>query len=231
VATLYVRNVPEDLYARLREQAEAHGRPIGGEALQLLAEQLPAGARRGRRFKRPAAAFERFEVAARAVITHAKLQAAAASHGYIGTEHLLLGVLAELPIPGLELDAARKQIEQLVPPGDAPETANLPYTARSKHSLELAIKAAGAGMVGPVHIALGLLEEGEGIAAQVLTGAGIDGAALRAAAELQPEPPAFRVVELSGDAERWTEMLNAAVAEDEYELVSIVDGRAVLRRV
>src|SRR3954470_6754095 len=122
MATLYVRNVPEDLYERLRAQAEAHGRPIGGDASQLLAEQLPPGTRRGRRRKRATAPFERFGSAARAVIVAAKEEAASRSHGHIGTEHLLLGVLAQAPIPGLELDTARAEIDRLVAPGSEPHT-------------------------------------------------------------------------------------------------------------
>jgi hypothetical protein len=229
--TLYVRNVPDDLYARLRARAQANGRPIGGEALQLLADQLPERARRRGRRKSPATPFARFGDPARAVIVNADEEAAARSHAYIGTEHLLLGVLAQSRIAGLDLDAAGDAIDRLVPAGDASaRAAARPLTARAKRSLELAVQAAGVVPVAPGHIALGLVDEGGGIAAQVLAAAGIEREALLAALELESEALPFQVVALEGEAERWAATLNEAVVDADYELVGIVDGRAVLRR-
>src|SRR4051812_45009942 len=145
MATLYVRNVPEDLYERLRAQAEAHGRPIGGEALQLLADQLPPGTRRGLRRKRApgGAPFDHFGPAGRAVIVRAKEEAGTRSHAHLGTEHLLLGVLAQTRIAGLELETARTEVDRLVARGSEPAKGDPPFTARAKHALDLAVKAAG----------------------------------------------------------------------------------------
>src|SRR4051812_6525322 len=183
--TLYVRNVPEDLYERLRTQAEAHGRPIGGEALQLLSDQLPPATRRGLRRKRAAggAPFDHFGPAARAVVVRAKEEAGA----HLGTEHLLLGVLAQMPIPGLDVEAVRTEIDRLAAPGSEPAKSHPPFPARAKHALALAVKAAARDPVEPAHIALGLIGEGGGIAAQVLAGAGVDAEAL----PLVPPAPPF----------------------------------------
>jgi plasmid stability protein len=224
--TLYVRNVPEDLYERLRAQAEAHGRPIGGEALRLLADQLPPGTRRGLRRRRADAPFSHLGPAARAVIVQAKEEASARGHAYLGTEHLLLGVLAQTPIPGLELDTARGEIDRLAGPGSEGAKGEPPFTARAKQALDLAVKAAGSDPVEPTHIAIGLIGEGGGIAAQVLARAGVDVAALR----LAPAPPPFRVIDLGGDAEAWSAALNGALADADYELAGVFGGRAVLRR-
>jgi len=234
MATLHVRNVPDDLYERLRRQAEAEGRSIGAEAVQLLDQQLGGASRRGLRRRRGPEPGERLGAAGRAVIASAQDEARALGHAYIGTEHLLLGVLAQRPLPGLELEQARRDAEALVGRGDAstPEGAQLPFTARAKKALDLALREAHPATVEPEHIALGILREGEGAGFRLLAAAAPDvrstRAAIHDALEAAPPIPPFRVLELEGGAGDWEAQLNDA-ADAGYELVSIVDRRAVLR--
>jgi hypothetical protein len=215
MATLHVRNVPDDLYERLRRQAEGNGRSIGAEAVQLLDERLGGAPRRGLRRRRGPAPGERMGDAGHAVIASAQEEARALGHSYIGTEHLLLGVLAHRALPGLELEQARADAERIVGRGEgAPEDTELPFTARAKKALELAVQEAYPAAVEPEHIAHGIRREGEGVGFELLDAA--------------PPAPPFRVVELEGAAPDWETRLNSAAAEG-YELVSIVDRRAILR--
>ncbi|SCM81848.1 Negative regulator of genetic competence ClpC/MecB [uncultured Sporomusa sp.] len=128
--------------------------------------------------------FNRFTDRARKVLILAQQEAARYGHGYIGTEHLLLGLLREgegvaakaLASLGLEVDSVREQVETIL--GTGQEQANdIGYTPRAKKVIELAMEEAlrlGHNYVGTEHILLGLIREGEGIAAQVLTGMGVD---------------------------------------------------------
>jgi plasmid stability protein len=223
MATLYVRNVPDDLYERLRVQADAEGRSIGAEAVQLLDAQL--GGRRGLlRRRAPHAPGGHMGAAARATIASAQEEAIGLGHSYVGTEHLLLGVLAQRPIPGLELERARRDAEALVGRGEGTPVGQLPFTARAKKVLELALREAQEREIEPEHIALGILREGEGIGFQLVPDVPSARAALHAALEVAP----FRVLELEGAAADWESSLNEAAAAG-YELVSVVDRRAVLR--
>ncbi len=236
MATLHVRNVPDDLYERLRVQAEAEGRSIGAEAVHLLDQQLAGGgSRRGllrRRGGGPAPGGN-LSPDARAAVASAQQEARGLGHSYIGTEHLLLGVLAQRPLPGLTLDQARLDAEALVGRGEgAPAEGELPYTARSKKVLELALREAHPGAIEPEHIALGMLREGEGVGFQLLSASAPDirsaRAALHEALEAAPPVSPFRVLELEGAAADWESALNEAAAAG-YDLVSVVDRRAVLR--
>src|SRR3954452_14836474 len=160
MATLPLRNVPDELYERLRAQADAEGRSIGAEAVQLLDQQLAGGgSRRGllrRRGGGPAAGGH-LGPGARAAIASAQEEARGLGHAYVGTEHLLLGVLAQRSLPGLTLEEARRDAEALVGRGEgAPTDGCAPFTARAKKVLERALREAHPGAIEPEHIALGM---------------------------------------------------------------------------
>lgn len=130
--------------------------------------------------------FNRFTERARKVIILAKEEAKRFNHDYIGTEHILLGLIREgegvasavLQNMGLSLDKIRLEIEKLVQPGPATAVAgDIPFTPRAKRVIELSMEEArqlGHNYIGTEHLLLGLLHEGEGVAAQVLLGLGLD---------------------------------------------------------
>ncbi len=130
--------------------------------------------------------FNRFTERARKVIVLAKEEARRFNHDYIGTEHLLLGLIREgegvaaavLQKLGLGLEAIRLEIEKLVQPGPSTQIqGDVPFTPRSKKALELAAeeaRALGHNYIGTEHLLLGLIREGEGVASQVLLNAGLD---------------------------------------------------------
>ncbi len=123
--------------------------------------------------------FERFTDRARRVVVMAQEEARKMNHKYIGTEHLLLGLLAEgdgvaaksLGSLGIDLNSTREQVIQTVGVGQQAPTGHIPFTPRAKKVLELALREAlqlGHNYIGTEHILLGLIREGEGVAAQVL---------------------------------------------------------------
>lgn len=130
--------------------------------------------------------FERFTERARKVIILAKEEARRFNHDYIGTEHILLGLIREgegvassvLQKLGLSLENIRLEIEKLVQPGPATQIiGDIPFTPRSKKALELAAeeaRALGHNYIGTEHLLLGLIREGEGVASQVLMNLGLD---------------------------------------------------------
>jgi ATP-dependent Clp protease ATP-binding subunit ClpA len=129
--------------------------------------------------------FERFTDRARRVVVLAQEEARILSHNYIGTEHVLLGLLHEgesvaakaLDGLGIQLEPVRQQVEEIVGRGKQAPSGHIPFTARAKRVLELALREAlqlGHNYIGPEHILLGLVREGEGIAAQVLVRLGAD---------------------------------------------------------
>jgi ATP-dependent Clp protease ATP-binding subunit ClpC len=128
--------------------------------------------------------FERFTDRARRAVVLAQSEARLLLHGYIGTEHILLGLIEEgggvawqaLNALGLELDAVRTAVRDIVPPGDTAPTGHVPFTPRAKKVLEMALREAlqlGHDYIGTEHILLGLLREGEGVGAQVLLKMGV----------------------------------------------------------
>jgi ATP-dependent Clp protease ATP-binding subunit ClpC len=136
--------------------------------------------------------FERFTDRARRVIVLAQEEARMLSHGYIGTEHLLLGLIHEgggvsgaaLESLSITLDDARAQVVSIVPRGQEPLSGHIPFTPRAKKILELSLREAldlGHGSIGPEHILLGIVREGQGVANQVLANLGADGPGVRAA--------------------------------------------------
>ncbi|MBF0215545.1 MAG: ATP-dependent Clp protease ATP-binding subunit [Candidatus Omnitrophica bacterium] len=132
------------------------------------------------------ASFSKFTERARKVILIAKDEAKKLNHDYIGTEHILLGLVKEgegvaaavLNSLGLEPDNIREEVEKLVKQGPHPiMTGDIPFTPRAKKVIELAMDEArnlGHNYIGTEHLLLGLIREGEGIAAQVLLNLGLD---------------------------------------------------------
>src|SRR5947209_3654087 len=124
--------------------------------------------------------FERFTDRARRVVVLAQEEARMLNHNYIGTEHLLLGLIHEgeglaakaLESLGVTLEGVRSQVEDMIGVGTATPQGHIPFTPRAKKVLELSLREAlqlGHSYIGTEHILLGLLREGEGVAAQVLT--------------------------------------------------------------
>jgi len=129
--------------------------------------------------------FERFSQRARRVVVLAQEEARILNHNYIGTEHILLGLIREgeglaaraLESLGISLEAVRQQVEQIIGRGQQAPSGHVPFTPRAKKVLELSLreaKALGHNYIGPEHILLGLIREGSGVAAQVLVKLGAD---------------------------------------------------------
>ena len=129
--------------------------------------------------------FERYTDRARRVVVLAQEEARMLNHNYIGTEHILLGLIHEgegvaaraLESLGISLDAVRQQVEEIIGQGQQPPSGHIPFTPRAKKVLELARResdALGHAYVGTEHILLGLIREGDGVAAQVLVKLGAD---------------------------------------------------------
>jgi ATP-dependent Clp protease ATP-binding subunit ClpA len=136
--------------------------------------------------------FERFTDRARNAVVLAQEEARRLQHNYIGTEHLLLGVLREpasvagraLTRLGIGLDAARASVEEIIGRGGESPAGHIPFTPRAKKVLELSLREAlqlGHNYIGTEHILLGLVREGEGVAAQILVKGGADLARVREA--------------------------------------------------
>ncbi|ACZ20469.1 ATPase with chaperone activity, ATP-binding subunit [Sanguibacter keddieii DSM 10542] len=129
--------------------------------------------------------FERFTDRARRVVVLAQEEARMLNHNYIGTEHILLGLIHEgegvaakaLESLGISLDAVRSQVTEIIGEGQQAPSGHIPFTPRAKKVLELSLREAlqlGHNYIGTEHILLGLIREGEGVAAQVLTKLGAD---------------------------------------------------------
>jgi hypothetical protein len=154
-----------------------------------------AGAFRAHRHVRASYArtvFERFTDRARRVVVLAQEESRLLNHNYIGTEHILLGLIHEgegvaahvLTGIGIELVDVRSEVEQIIGHGGQAPSGHIPFTPRAKKVLELSLREAlqlGHNYIGTEHILLGLIREGEGVAAQVLTKLGADLSRVRAA--------------------------------------------------
>jgi ATP-dependent Clp protease ATP-binding subunit ClpC len=123
--------------------------------------------------------FERFTDRARRVVVLAQEEARLLDHNYIGTEHLLLGLIQEqdgvaakaLVAMGVRLETVRSQVEEMIGRGHDVPRGHIPFTPRAKKVLELSLREAlqlGHNYIGTEHILLGLVREGDGVAAQVL---------------------------------------------------------------
>jgi hypothetical protein len=183
--------------------------------------------------------FERFTERARSVVRVAQEEARRLGHASVGTEHLLLGLLAErdgigaraLVALDLSLDGLRAEVEPAAGGGEGAPAGHVPYTPRAKKVLELSLREAlqlGHNYIGTEHILLGLVREGEGVAAQVLVDQGVELAAVRQEVVRQlalvrggpaggrPSREAViadidalyeEIVRLSGEVQRLTELL------------------------
>ncbi|MBL6636152.1 MAG: ATP-dependent Clp protease ATP-binding subunit [Ilumatobacteraceae bacterium] len=129
--------------------------------------------------------FERFTDRARRVVVLAQEEARLLNHAYIGTEHILLGLIHEgegvaakaLESMSISLEAVRNQVEEIIGQGGSSPSGHIPFTPRAKKVLELSLREAlqlGHNYIGTEHILLGLIREGEGVAAQVLVKLGAD---------------------------------------------------------
>ena len=129
--------------------------------------------------------FERFTDRARRVVVLAQDEARRLDHNYIGTEHILLGLIHEgqgvaaraLTSLGISLEAVRQQVEEIIGRGQQTPSGHIPFTPRAKKVLELSLRESlqlGHSYIGTEHILLGLLREGDGVAAQVLVRLGAD---------------------------------------------------------
>jgi Clp amino terminal domain, pathogenicity island component len=158
--------------------------------------------------------FERFTDRARRVVVLAQEEAGRLDHNYIGTEHLLLGLIHEgegiaaraLEALGIRLEVVRAEVEEIIGRGSEPPAGRIPFTPRAKKVLELSLREAlqlGHSYIGTEHILLGLIREGEGVAARVLVKLGADLSRVRQqviqllsgyAGEAGEPPPLERVV-------------------------------------
>src|SRR5262245_30039124 len=129
--------------------------------------------------------FERFTDRARRVVVLAQEEARMLNHNYIGTEHILLGLIHEgegvaakaLESLGISLEGVRQQVEEIIGQGQQAPSGHIPFTPRAKKVLELSLREAlqlGHNYIGTEHILLGLIREGEGVAAAVLVKLGAD---------------------------------------------------------
>jgi hypothetical protein len=140
--------------------------------------------------------FERFTDRARRVVVLSQEEAAGLKHNYIGTEHLLLGLIREregvaaraLESLGISLEAVRAEVERIIGEGQTAAAGQIPFTPRAKKVLELSLREAlslGHNYIGTEHILLGLVREGEGVAAQVLVKLGGELSRVRQAVTVQ----------------------------------------------
>jgi len=129
--------------------------------------------------------FERFTDEARSVLSLAQEEARLLNHGFIGTEHILLGLVREegegnssvLMSFGISLESVRSKVQETIGSGAPSDNRSPPFTPRAKKVLELSLREAlalGHHHIGPEHILLGLLREGEGVAVQVLGDLDVD---------------------------------------------------------
>jgi ATP-dependent Clp protease ATP-binding subunit ClpA len=147
--------------------------------------------------------FERFSNQSRRVVVLAQEEARMLNHNYIGTEHLLLGLLHEgsgtaattLTSAGITLEAARAEVESIIGQGTQVPAGHIPFTSRAKKCLELSLREAlqmGDNYIGTGHLLLGLLRTSDGVGVQILERLGADLGQLRdrVTAELANDPEA-----------------------------------------
>jgi plasmid stability protein len=251
VATLHVRNVPDQLYETLRATAELEGRSIGAQAVALLQQGLKTDVAGRQKLRRRLGAGPSFLKDARRAVVVAQEEVRALRHAEVGTEHLLLGLLglggnvaAALSKPPLviDVDEVRRRVAELRPAAEQAPTGQIPFTPGAKQALEQALREALAlkdRHIGPEHVLLGVAAVEDDPGSRILADLGADLDTLRAALVLAlarghalvaattpalVEPSAdwsYRAAALTGSAEDWTASLNE-LAGDGWELVSIV---------
>jgi Clp amino terminal domain, pathogenicity island component len=181
--TLDIKDVADWLTPRLRPSGRAAIRvkeaPMRARPALPLAERI----RRATMRTRPKDLFARFTDRARRVVVLAQHEARELGQGSVGTEHLLLGLLAEgegvaamtLESLGISLEEARDRVEEIAGRGQGAPAGHIPFTPRAKKALELSLREAlqlGHTYIGTEHLLLSLLAEGDGTPAQVLAGRG-----------------------------------------------------------
>ncbi len=177
--TLSTQDLADWLAPRLRPSHPAGARvkeaPMPGRLALPLAERIKRATTR----KQPKGMFQRFTDRARRAVHLAQEEARLLRHDHIGTEHLLLALLYEgegvaakaLESLGISREDVRGQVEEIIGHGQGSSAGHIPFTAQAKKVLELSLREAlalGHHYIGTEHLLLGLLREGEGIAAQVL---------------------------------------------------------------
>jgi prophage maintenance system killer protein len=187
---LDARNVADRLAPWLRPSNRAvtsvREAPVGRESALLLAERLKRATMR----TQPTGMFHRFTDPARRAVHLAQEEARLLRHDYVGAEHILLGLLYEragvaaraLDSLGISHTEVRGQLEEIIGRGQGSRSGPVPFTARAKKVLELSLREAlalGHHYIGTEHLLLGLLREGDGVVAQVLTRFGVDDAQVR----------------------------------------------------
>jgi hypothetical protein len=179
--------------------------------------------------------FERFTNQSRRVVVLAQEEARMLDHNYIGTEHLLLGLLHEgrgsaaraLEAVDVTLIAVREQVIEIIGRGQAQPSGHIPFTPRAKKSLELSLREAlqlGDGYIGTGHLLLGLIHQGDGVAVQILDRLGADLKDLRARAteELRGHPEEGQDVPA---AERERQQLKVFLRGEVKGLLDTIDDR------
>jgi ATP-dependent Clp protease ATP-binding subunit ClpA len=169
--------------------------------------------------------FERFTDRARRVVVLAQDEARMLGHGYIGTEHILLGLIQEgagiaaqaLESLGISLAAVRLRVQEIIGAGVAAPPGHIPFTPRAKKVLEFSLREAmqlGHDYIGTEHILLGLIREGDGVAAQVLQKLGADLDRVRATViELLSASPRAEGGRSRGELIPWRLRFSSAAAE------------------
>jgi ATP-dependent Clp protease ATP-binding subunit ClpC len=177
--------------------------------------------------------FERFTERSRQVVVFAQDEARGLGHNYIGTEHLLLGLLREeeglaarvLEAFGVEAEQVRERIAEIVGRGEGSPSGQIPFTPRAKKALELSLKESlslGQEFIGTEHVLLGLLRETDGVAARILLDADIDAEKVRNEVRtllgpgMRKQPPPWRRRRRQFRA--LAEARDEALAEGNYDL-------------
>jgi ATP-dependent Clp protease ATP-binding subunit ClpC len=198
--------------------------------------------------------FERFTDRARRVVVLAQEEARMLGHNYVGPEHVLLGLIHEghgvaaraLTELGVGLDEVRQQVEELIGQGDEAPSGHIPFTPQAKRVLELSLREAlqlGHNYIGTEHILLGILREGENMAARVLVQMGADLnrvrlevirlLAPRAEAEamsLGESPPPPGEIRTARGATRYAARYDVLLTELRNSLASIADRLTTIER-
>ena len=187
--------------------------------------------------------FERFTNQSRRVVVLAQEEARMLDHNYIGTEHILLGLLHEgrgsgaraLEAIDVTLDAARDQVIAIIGRGHAQPSGHIPFTPRAKKSLELSLREAlqlGDGYIGTGHLLLGLIHQGDNVAVKILgtLGADLKDLRTRVTEELRDHPEEGQNVPA---AERERHQLKVFLRSEVQGLLDTIDNRlsAIERRL
>jgi|SRR6185437_4043327 len=184
--------------------------------------------------------FERFTARSRRAIVLAQEEARQLNHNYIGTEHLLLGLLADpegdaartLQSLNITLEAAREQVRDIIGEGVAPQSGHIPFTPRAKKVLEMSLREAltlRSQSIGSVHLLLGLVAEGEGVGVTIIERLGVSPASVRERAvelgEREPDPaPGLPEVSLSAGPLRRSRLRVEGLSQIQ-DMLTVLDRR------